>query len=300
MATYNYFIIPRIFGIFMLLIAFFNYAAVGFSFYTIISIIVGLLFLVWNSKDLKNDFDVFISSFSRGQKIILVVFYELLFVLLFYTSTLLFSPLFKHLDVLGAEINKQASLAPSPETASIVNQLINQVLTRYFLILLAFLIIGFVLYTSFRSLVWSIILDKKNNKQVILRFFKVNSIWWVLFLVIGLLLILVSKNEFIPYIGPLLIIAYAHFTTPLFYYVLTKNKVKDVFSTAFSVTTININKLIIPYCFAIVVFFIISYPFSTSLVAGLSIKTFQTISVIISIFYFTWLNNFMSKNYLLK
>lgn len=293
MATYNYFIIPRIFGVFMLLIAFFNYASVGFSFYTILSVIVGLLFLVCNSKNLRNNFDVFISSF-KGQKITLVVFYELLLALLFYLVTILFSPLYKNLNSIGAEISQKASLAPTPETTTIVNSLINQALTKYILILLALLTIGFILYTVFRSLVWSTILDKKNNKQTIIKFFKVNLIWWVLFLAVSLLFVLISRNEFIPYLGPFFIIIYVYFTTPLFYYTLIKNKVKDVFSSAFSVTTINIKKLIIPYCFAIIVLFIISYPFSTNLFSELSIKTYQTISIIISIFYFTWLNIFIS------
>ncbi len=295
MATYNYFIIPRIFGIFMLLIAFFNYNSVGFSFYTILSIIVGLLFLIWRSKDLQNNFNEFISSFSKLQKIVFVAFYDILFLLVTYISILLLSPLFNSLKSTIAELIKNANLVPTPETTAIVNELSKKLLTQGFVVGLIVLIVLFIIYTLFKSLIWSAILDKKINKQTVIKFFKVNSIWWFLFLAISLTLLFISIKDFVPYIGIFFIIVYIHFSTPLFYYTLTKDKVKEVYSNSILTTTVNTYHLLISYCFAIIIMFIISYPFTTQFLINLSDKTSQLISVVFVTFYFAWYNIFVSE-----
>lgn len=240
---------------------------------------------------IKGSWKNFISSFrTLDRRILHVVVYDLVFFIICFGLFYLFRKVLvsKLGSIAGFNIGAEG-FQPGPELAANA-EIAKSMYSVFVAYIIIFLLIGIALYILANLLIWAQIAEKrlkKMKKKFAGKFFLMNFIWIAAWIALFFLVMNSIRTEkamhWILGFG----IAYAHLTTVMYISYFKSAKAKKAVSQAFSTGIGKIHYFIVPYAFAIALFYIVNY------IAGLlqplpdSYQMFA--ATVLVLFYFAWL-----------
>tara|TARA_Y100000310_G_scaffold52238_1_gene48032 strand:+ start:313 stop:1059 length:747 start_codon:yes stop_codon:yes gene_type:complete len=187
------------------------------------------------------------------------------------------------LDINSVALQKQSELA---QTLGAMKGF----LTFLIILIIVFAIIAILSLTFFKGLIYARALKKKFSKKAFIDFLKTNTIWYLGFATILILLMLWARTKIY---GPallLLIVIFMVYTTVV-YQTVRINKTPKVFSTTFKIAFKKIHKFIVPILIMLGIFIIISFVSKMFLYMPPIPSTILTAALFI--FYITWARYYM-------
>lgn len=248
----------RIIGIAVLLLSlFFYFTNPSTGVYLLAAIALVLLFAPekYGESQLKKLTD----SLNFKELSIITLFDVLFWFVFFVSATLINSTLEKIAKSFLGGINPQ-TIQYSTDVAKL-SAATNSIKTFFLVLgltLFGFVIINLLAYTLSRSLIWLNLLKKKFNLNSFIKFLGFNSLWWVLWAVIFVLLVLKRDPEVMPWLALTLAAFYIHTSTIAHYYLAKTNRIKDSFAKGFTISFGKLHLFILPYSFILLAYFILS------------------------------------------
>ena len=239
---------------------------------------------------LKSKFDEFINSFKTLDRTLLyIVVYKLVFYIAIVISYNKFASILQEksgpiLAIASSSISHSAEVLSS-QAATLKGFLFSML--GY---LIFFVIILYIIYTLMNLFIWSTITRtklKKSSKNFIMKFFGLNLIWLIGWIVVIFLLLMSLRKETVPYWFAGVAFVYSHLTVLLYIAYFKRKKISRSLKSAFNTGFAKLHKFIIPYILAVVVFAIVNAvftPIGTRLYTGVN-----TVFLIAFLFYAAWL-----------
>jgi len=247
----------RIIGLILLAIAILTYFT-GRQGSTVLGV-AGIILLITPTKYGQHIFDLFINTFSRWKTIIIIALYDAVYWMLVFGAVFLFQWQLniRATTAQAATVLTKGALA-SPDLVSQNLDAIKGLMT--FIIVGVILLVAFcyILYTLSRGLIWTTITNQKPTKKFYKGFFKLNAIWWAIWLPLFLLVSLALKSS--PTLKDAFVVLFvgAVYFSPIVHSLyMLKHNIGYSLSNGFGWGVGRVHRFIIPYTFAIVLYIII-------------------------------------------
>ena len=265
--------ITRIIGVVLLVISILAHKHVGNS--IILLVFAGLVMLISNKRIAKKEWIIFFKSFRelKRKKYYLIALYDVLCLGIFFFIAPLFSNWF---------VAKLSTM-----TLSNVFSLVVMLFAYLFAVTLLLL----AAYSVFKCLVWLTIFDKKADARYFKGFFLLNLCWWLI-LIIPLVIVLGAKQEYIFYCVVIFAVLYIHFTSVMHFVFMKNLKIGKAIKQAFTTTFSNFSNFLLPYSYAILVYFILLQVFW--IVPNLQ-NLMLFASILFIVFYLAWYRLYLVK-----
>lgn len=238
---------------------------------------------------LKNSFFVFAKSFLVRQSFV----YSALFDAVYWFLTFLTAVLTKNLLV--GEIQKLQYAVPSAEI--LVNETVAKstagMLKWYFidsgLIIALAVVLQIITYSLCKGFIWLCLTDKKVSREFFVGFFKLNLLWWLVWLLPAVILAFGLKPSFV-FVGIFVFLIYVHLTGVLHLWFARTQNIRSSFAAVLSVGVGSFHKFIVPYIFAFLVYLAASKLF---LLLPKDQKSMLMAGIIFVVFYLAWFRQYL-------
>lgn len=287
--------IPRIISIVLFIILIVSSLIRGLGFQEIFMLIVALIILFAPKEYSIKQFGFFLESLKLNRNYLLVVLFDTLFYFILFVSGYLISSI---LSSKTAFIQQHLKINPETITSPIALEGIQssiRIFFVYFIIaIVSFVLISLVSYALFKSLGWSIILNKKFNKDLFKKFLEGNALWWLIWLLPAFIFIFALRPDFIGYVYIIIFLLYFHTTTIVHFSITKTMEIKSSIAKAFTIGFGNIHYFLVPYAFAFIIYFIIFQIFSYAQFL-ISSKMTLALSFAFVLFYLAWFKSYLAK-----
>ncbi len=281
---------PRIIGAICIVIAIILYLR-NAKYFSIA--LAGIILLVAPTKHAKELFDTFVTTFTRWKLIVITAFYDALFFLLLYGSIYFFR---WRLELKAAQtqatttLTREALLDPALASQNVTA--IRSLMVLLLVGMLVLIIFNLLTYTISRGLIWTTIADKKPTKKFFLRFLGLNSLWWLIWVPLTLVVAITLKQDPAAKgsIATVLVIA-TYFTPILHTSFISGKRIGESIGNAFAIGISKLFRFAVPYTYAFIVYIIIFQAFK--LVQQQPTKIVFSASMLFVILYIAWLRTYL-------
>lgn len=233
----------------------------------------------------------FVHNLKIGKKVVLSTIYDLAFWLLFFGITYLVGVLLKKESTLLGKISfDQQAILASQTLAETNVTLINTFLIKSTLLIILLAIIVLIIYTIMKGLIWNTLFDKKPTKKYFVQFFKLNLLWFAIWLLPTLFVLLGAQPKWRNYLAIILAILYLHLTTVLQTVFTQKEKIKDALNASIQTGFGKIHHFICPYILSVLFYLLLTrilYLLPAQSIALL------TSAIIMWVFSIAWFRNYV-------
>jgi len=221
-----------------------------------------------------------------NKKILKTFFYDLGFYILTAVLFVIFAIFIRNkVTSLTQSLDFTALFSNNIESINQSLQSLQQVFLFLVLFILVCVILGIILFTFFKGLIWLKLLNKKFSWKFFRKYLALNLIYLIPVLIIILFIAFKFQNALLTTI---FILIFLHFHVLMSYFITKENKIKNAFKQAFKLG-INIKYFFASYLLVIAAFIILS--FILSIIPYNSVK--PLINLVIYVFYFA-----VSRNYI--
>lgn len=290
----SFFSIPRLISIVLFAIILFSSIVRGFSLKEFfISVISAVIF--FSPKEYTNkQFDLFIQSLKLNKNYLLVVLFDTLFFFTVFVCGYGISYVLSSKTAIVAQAIELYKNANSPDSLDKMSSLLNLFWFYFASALFIFSLISLAGYSVFKSLGWSVILNKSFTKNLFKKFLIGNTFWWLVWIFPAFIFIFALKPEFTAYVYLIMFFLYFHTTTIVHFFLTKTLEIKSSIANAFSFGFGSIHHFIIPYSFAFIIYFILLQPFSYVTFMYSSVKQISIASFVFVIFYMAWFKIYLA------
>lgn len=283
---------PRIAGVLLIAIGFLNAIT---SFWGALLAIVGLIIILLPTEYAKTQFDQFTSSFSSWKKILLtgLVFDFALLLLIASAGFLYQSTLTSTVNELQSGMTYSKEVFASPELTNTAAQGVQKLVFTFAIGFAAFIVIGLLAYTIFRLLSWFTIANQKLSKQAFFKFLGLNSIWWLIWLIVlGIVGFSVGRDPSGRFTLLIILFIAGYFTMLVHALFAKTQRIGYSLSNGVSFGIGKIHRLLIPASFVLIAFYIIR--FGMFYVLGFIPSIIgEVIKALLLILFFAWLRIYL-------
>jgi len=158
------------------------------------------------------------------------------------------------------------------------------------LVMVVVLVLEIVVYSACKGLIWLLLLNKKPSRQFFVGFFKLTLLWWLLWLVPGIILMFGLKPNYFAWIGGLGVLVFLHLTSLVHITFANTLSVKKALHSAFDVGILRVHFFIVPYVFAVGLYWLTVQLFNF---LPQDQKFMLVAAIIYVIFYLAWFRTFI-------
>ena len=205
------------------------------------------------NKYLKNNIKMYVNSF-KNINLLLVLLLNVLFVFLTIVVARLIGffsegwmEKLNNLDLESVVLQSEAQLR------SVVSTLRGFYLFVVFAVLL-FILFFIVNWSFFQGLIWNILLKKKFNFRYFLKFLLLNTIWFLLWVVVLSVILFGGRMEFFIILFSILILLFLHFSFILCVLFTKENRFSQI-KKAIKLGILRIHYFILPYVVILITFY---------------------------------------------
>ncbi len=280
---------PRIIGIITI-------AASATAYYfqlngAIILAILGIILIISPAKHSQEMLHLCIKNFTKWKTILLTALYDAIHWMLIFGAVALFVK-WEALKAASAQtavtMTREAIL--KPELAAQNAQTLQGFLVYSLIGGIALLIICLIIYTISRGLIWAKIAKIKLTKKFFLKLLALNSLWWLIWLPIYVLIAIGAAKTTGAKEAFAVIFILGIYATPILHTLFTKKQQIGYslgHGIAYSIT--KIHKLIVPYTYAFLINIIAYQPLRLIQ----NTKAFTPIAILFVVLYFAWLRTYL-------
>ena len=237
---------------------------------------------------LKNSFFVFAKSFLVKQSFVYSALADAVYWFLAFLTGLAAK------NLLVGEIQKLQQAVPTAQI--LVNETVAKstagVLKWYFidsgLIIVLAIVLQIITYSLCKGFIWLCLLDKRISGKYFIDVFKLNLLWWLVWLLPAVILAFGLKPNFI-FAAIFVFLIYVHLTGILHLSFAQTQNIRKSFAAVLSIGIGSFHKFIIPYVFAFLVYLIASKLF---LLLPKDQKSMLMAGIIFVVFYLAWFRGY--------
>lgn len=237
---------------------------------------------------LTKTFKTFLSSFRLGAPFAYSAFFDALYwFLTFLVLVLAKQVMMLHIQRLGLA-NPQAALL-SQQAAEQALIIMRSFFINSALVITGLIILQLLIYTACKGTIWLTLLNKKPTLNYYKGFLLLNIAWYTIWTPVLLIAALGLKPNYVTPVLGILLLLFLHLTTILHYNYTKTGKIRSAFS---SLTLKNIHHFITPYILGVLVYLILLQLIRFT---PQDTKTLLAISLLILIFWMSWLRTYLVK-----
>ena len=248
--------------------------------------VAGLVLLFAPKKHSKKMFDLFVGSFSRVKTIIITALYDAVYWLLVFGAVYFFNWRLSVRTTTLPDISRQTLMNPALTGQSVTG--IKSLVTFLYGGMTIVLLFCFVLYVLSRGLIWTTIAKQKPSKKFFKKFFGLNAIWWLIWIIPFLVFTTVAGDQAAG-IFVLLFLFASYFTVIIHTLYTRRLEIGSSLGNGLGWGISKLHRLLVPYTYAFIVYVILYQGFR--LAQGTSLLT--PVSMLFVVLYLAWLRAYL-------